>query len=281
MSEAGDGQKGHVERHFDETSGIWQRLYDEQTVLGRIFRERQARAVEWAVVAVGGAGRALDVGCGAGGLAVELARRGFAVEAMDSSEAMVANARAAVEQHGVADSVVVSRGDVHDLSYEDEAFDVVVALGVLPWVRSPVEAMREMARVLRPGGHLIFTCDNAFALQLLLDPRLLPLLDPLKRALRARVRRRWPRPERPRAFRARTIGRLVADARLEPVDHSTIQFGPFSFLGLPLTSDAMASRLHEFLQRQADARRPVVRGAGRQHMVLARRTQELPVTDVQ
>ena len=261
-----------MERHFDRTAGIWQQLYREKTVLGRIFRERQARAVEW-VAAVEASGRALDVGCGAGGVAVELARLGFSVEALDASEAMVANARAAVEQNGVADLVAVSRGDVHELPFADGAFDVVVALGVLPWVRSPPEAMREMARVLRPRGHLVFTCDNAFALQLLLDPRLWPVLDPLKRVLRAQLRRRWPRPERPRAFRARTVRRLVADAGLELVEHTTIQFGPFSFLGFRLTSDETASRVHDFLQRHADAGRPGLRGGGRQHLVLVQQRE--------
>jgi 2-polyprenyl-3-methyl-5-hydroxy-6-metoxy-1,4-benzoquinol methylase len=272
MSEADGTRQQRVERHFDEASDLWRSLYeDDPTLWGASFRERQARAVEWVVAVAGAGGRVLDVGCGAGGLAVELGRRGFSVQAMDASEAMVANARAAVERAGLAESVAVSRGDVHALEFGDGVFDVVVALGVLPWVRSPAAAMAEMARVLRPGGHLVFTCDNAFALQLLLDPRLLPVLDPLKRALRARLRRRWPRPERPRAFRARTIGRLVAGADLDLVEHGTIQFGPFSFLGFPLTPDPTASRLHEFLQRQADERRPVVRGAGRQHVVLARR----------
>jgi 2-polyprenyl-3-methyl-5-hydroxy-6-metoxy-1,4-benzoquinol methylase len=271
VTEAPDPHQRQLDRHFDATSGIWQGIYEEQTVLGSIFRERQSRAVEWAVRAAPEGGRALDVGCGAGGLAVELARRGFAVEAIDSSQAMLANARAAAEQAGVTSTMAVSHGDVHQLDHPDQSFDVVVALGVLPWVRHPDQAAREMRRVLKPGGHLIFSCDNALALQLLLDPRLLPLLDPVKRSVRRRLRRRWPRPERPRAFRARTVRRLLTDGQLELLEHRTIQFGPFSFLGFPLMRDGAAWRLHRLLQRAADEGKPLVRGGGRQHLMLARR----------
>jgi SAM-dependent methyltransferase len=143
---------------------------------------------------------------------------------------------------------------------------------VLPWVSLPGRALAEMARVVRPGGHVVFSCDNALALQLLLDPRLLPLLDPLKRALRTRLRRRWSRPERPRVFTARRVRTLVREAGLDVIEQTTIQFGPFSFLGVQLLPDGAASRLHRSLQHQADARTPVIRGAGRQHMVLACRT---------
>jgi 2-polyprenyl-3-methyl-5-hydroxy-6-metoxy-1,4-benzoquinol methylase len=273
-----DEHQTGVDRHFDQSSELWRTLYAEPTVWGASFRERQSRAVEWAVRAAPEGGRALDVGCGAGGLAVELARRGFAVEAIDSSQAMLANARAAAEQAGVTSTMAVSHGDVHQLDHPDQSFDVVVALGVLPWVRHPDQAAREMRRVLKPGGHLIFSCDNALALQLLLDPRLLPLLDPAKRIIRARAGRRW-HAERPRTVRGRTVERLLAAAALELTQHSTLQFGPFSFLGLPLTSERAALRLHVFLQRQADSQRPLLRGAGRQHMVLARRPTASPTLE--
>src|SRR5204863_9046978 len=78
----------------------------------------------------------------------------------------------------------VEVGDVERLAFPDGAFDVVVALGVLTWLERAEAAMRELARVSRPGGYVIFTTPNAAGLGRLLDPARNPGLAPVKRALK-------------------------------------------------------------------------------------------------
>ncbi|MGQ5701215.1 class I SAM-dependent methyltransferase [Sandaracinobacteroides sp. A072] len=95
----------------------------------------------------------LDVGCGDGELAVEFARRGAVVTAMDSSEAMIGAARARALREGV--DVDFRVGLAQDLPCGRDRFDLVTAVTILCFVEHPSPVFREVARVLRPGGRLV------------------------------------------------------------------------------------------------------------------------------
>jgi SAM-dependent methyltransferase len=105
--------------------------------------------------------RILDLGCAAGRNAVLLAEKGFDVEALDASPAMVAKTRerlAAILGAAQAERRV-RVGRMDDLSaYADAAFDFVVALGLYHCAGSRAEwerALSETARVLKPGARLL------------------------------------------------------------------------------------------------------------------------------
>jgi ubiquinone/menaquinone biosynthesis C-methylase UbiE len=95
----------------------------------------------------------LDVGCGPGSIT-----RGFAerlapgrVVGLDLSEETLASARRDAAERGL-DNLRYEAGSVYALPYEDASFDVVYAHQVLQHLREPSAALREMLRVLRPGG---------------------------------------------------------------------------------------------------------------------------------
>src|SRR6476646_4622514 len=96
----------------------------------------------------------LDVGCGPGTITVDLAARVAPgrVVGLDVSADPLAEARAAASRAGV--EVEFAVGDVYALAADDDSFDVVHAHQVLQHLTDPVAALREMARVCRPGGVL-------------------------------------------------------------------------------------------------------------------------------
>ncbi|GAA4748459.1 methyltransferase domain-containing protein [Modestobacter marinus] len=104
----------------------------------------------------------LDVGCGPGTITVDLAARVTPgrVVGIDVSPAPLAEARALAEQAGV--TVEFGVGDGYALAAADDSFDVVHAHQVLQHLTDPVAALREMARVCRPGG-LIAVRDVDYA----------------------------------------------------------------------------------------------------------------------
>ncbi|MFC9295409.1 class I SAM-dependent methyltransferase [Streptomyces sp. NPDC057011] len=96
----------------------------------------------------------LDVGCGPGTITADLAELvapGGRVTAVDASADVVEQARAHAAERGVS-GVEFGTADVHALDFPDDSFDVVHAHQVLQHVGDPVQALREMRRVCRPGG---------------------------------------------------------------------------------------------------------------------------------
>jgi SAM-dependent methyltransferase len=96
----------------------------------------------------GPSGRTLDLGCGEGRLARDLASRGYDVAGVDASPTMVAAA------HDAAPAMEVHVADAADLPFPASSFGLVVAFMSLQDVDDLPGAVREAARVLRPGGRL-------------------------------------------------------------------------------------------------------------------------------
>jgi SAM-dependent methyltransferase len=181
-----------------------------------------------------------------------------------------------VEARNLGHRVVTARVDVHDLPFAEASYELVLALGVLPWLHDPELAVREMARVLRPGGFMLVNIDNVFRLHYLLDPRLNPSLTPIRQVVRGTLRRlgRISPPDEtlshldvPGRFDA-----LVTRAGLRKVKGATIGFGPFTFLRHPVFAERTGIRMHRTLQHFADRRIPLIRSLGAHYLVLARKS---------
>jgi ubiquinone/menaquinone biosynthesis C-methylase UbiE len=97
--------------------------------------------------------RLLDVGCGPGTITADLAElvAPGRVVGLDREEAPLAAARAEAAARGLGNAAYAV-GDVYALDLPDHSFDVVHAHQVLQHLTDPVAALREMARVTRPGG---------------------------------------------------------------------------------------------------------------------------------
>jgi len=93
----------------------------------------------------------LDVGCGPGTITVDIALRVApgTVVGVDRSSDVLDEARSAAEQ---VSNVRFETGDVYDLAYPDDSFDIVHAHQLLQHLSDPVAALREMRRVCKPGG---------------------------------------------------------------------------------------------------------------------------------
>jgi SAM-dependent methyltransferase len=99
--------------------------------------------------------RVLDAGCGAGATVVRLAGpHRCRVVGADVSPRMLDWARRGALRAGVASRVELAVADVRELPFEDDAFDLVLCESVLAFVDDKRCALRELVRVLRPGGHI-------------------------------------------------------------------------------------------------------------------------------
>jgi SAM-dependent methyltransferase len=134
---------GLVERQYRTEQGLRARkaIYDEAT--GPDARQVAFEAVSEAVQAT-----VLEVGCGEGELAARIqAELGVEVVGLDQSPRMVELSR----ERGVDARL----GDVQELPFEDESFDVAVAAWMLFHAADLDRGIAELARVLRAGGRLV------------------------------------------------------------------------------------------------------------------------------
>jgi SAM-dependent methyltransferase len=122
--------------------------------MGRYADPLADRFVELAGVRAGQ--RALDVGCGPGSLTTRLVDRlgAEAVSAIDPSAPFVAATRARLP------GVDVREGVAEELPYADASHDAALAQLVVHFMQDPVRGLREMARVVRPGGVVAATVWN-------------------------------------------------------------------------------------------------------------------------
>jgi len=104
---------------------------------------------------VGPDDQVLDVATGTGAVAAEVAQRhGCRVTGIDQSEEMLGAARALIAERGLADRVTLVRGEAERLPFDDAAFDGLTVTYLLRYVDDPAAVLRELVRVVRPGGVL-------------------------------------------------------------------------------------------------------------------------------
>jgi 2-polyprenyl-3-methyl-5-hydroxy-6-metoxy-1,4-benzoquinol methylase len=104
----------------------------------------------------------LEIGCGRGGFSCWIAGHGRARRqvAIDYSEAAVQKARQYAESRALG--VVWQVGDIQSIAYPDASFDTIVSCETIEHVPDPFRAIRELFRVLKPGGRLFLTTPNYF-----------------------------------------------------------------------------------------------------------------------
>jgi ubiquinone/menaquinone biosynthesis C-methylase UbiE len=96
----------------------------------------------------------LDVGCGAGHVAEQIAPHVRQVVGVDLTPALLAVGAKRLRDAGIA-NVLLQEGNAGDLPFVDESFDLVVSRGALHHMPRPEQALAEIARVCRPGGRVV------------------------------------------------------------------------------------------------------------------------------
>jgi ubiquinone/menaquinone biosynthesis C-methylase UbiE len=135
---------------FDRMAEDYDSWY--QTPLGARSDALEKRAVFSLLVPEPGE-YALDVSCGTGNYALALASRGVIVIAIDASVQMLQIAQSKAARAGLC--IEFRRGTAEDLPFANDSFDLVTAVLLLQFARSPQKALSEMLRVLKPAGRLV------------------------------------------------------------------------------------------------------------------------------
>ena len=135
-------RKLELRRRYDQTAGIYDRRYAEiQRVKYQVIVKNLPKKTR----------RILDLGCGTGMFFDELSRHAELLVGVDASLEML---RVANVRRGEA---ALALADADQLPFADGSFDAVASVTLLQNMPDPAATVREVARVLRPGGHAILT----------------------------------------------------------------------------------------------------------------------------
>ena len=143
-----------VVKFFDERAADYDREYEDETPGGYALRVRREKVLSFFDKP---GGRVLDVGCGPGVMAQALVDRGCDFWGLDPSSKMIEIGRRRFPDN---DHIHFLYGDAVGLGLPDDFFDAVLCMGVIDALRDRHRAVREMLRVLKPGGTLIVTFTN-------------------------------------------------------------------------------------------------------------------------
>jgi ubiquinone/menaquinone biosynthesis C-methylase UbiE len=147
---------------------------DRSNPFHRIYAAKRHEVLRLAELTLGGAqgARVLDLGGGMGRIAVPLAER-YRVDLCDISEAMLEQARAAARAAEVpAGQLTTTIVDASKpLPFADASFDLLICLDLLVHLPDPATAVREMYRVLKPGGTALIDASNSVPLWVFCYPR--------------------------------------------------------------------------------------------------------------
>ena len=107
----------------------------------------------------------LDAGCGPGFFPVVLSQSGHTVTAVDYTPEMLKETKKNVNALGKPENVTILRGNIQDLDFDDNTFDMVISRNVMWTLDYPDKAYREWLRVLKPGGAFLnFDSNFLFSL---------------------------------------------------------------------------------------------------------------------
>lgn len=150
----------HWLKHGSTSSGEVREVYDawaddyDETLQGWDYRA-PAQAAEMLCAAIPADAVVFDAGCGTGLTGLALRAAGFTglIDGVDLSPVSLREA----EKHGVYRSLVEADLQALPLPIRDNTYDALLCVGVLTYVPDSEAILREFARLVRPGGHVLIT----------------------------------------------------------------------------------------------------------------------------
>lgn len=169
-----DIRKETVKEHFSDYASYWDDLYDENFDSNRFYSHeiKSRKRVVFDLFEKNINGKpltAIDVGCGAGHYITELKRRGVNIFGSDISKKMIEVTRRNNNKAQLSVDKLLC-ADCQVLPFPDKAFDVVFCIGVLSYVSDEHAIFKEMKRIVKEDGLIVFNVPNLLKLRNVLDP---------------------------------------------------------------------------------------------------------------
>lgn len=245
---------------FEGRFSWWMRVYGEDLPRG-FFSYEMNRRKELVLAAVDdfiGERKGLNViecGCGPGGILQDLPTQDHKVVGTDINFQYLS---------GMTDTCELATGlccDLELMPFKERSFDLLICVGVLPYLRQDEKALAEMARLLKPGGLLILSNPSYYMLDKFLDPYYY-ICWPLRQIRRVLARKttkdksnhEYFSTAKIRRYRLKQLDSAYETEKLTKVSDRPVSFGPIKFWKKEFLKIEHSISLSAYLARLAETR---------------------------
>lgn len=148
-----------VETQFDRFSKLWRDLYSEpQQMNDIVLHNRKDYCLDFLYRHVRPGSKVLDVGCGAGVVALEAVQKGYVIHGVDVAHKMIKLCNRLFFGNNIDPAKYsFSAGAITDLALPENSFDGILALGFLEYQTDELKVLNCLNKLLRPGGTMVIT----------------------------------------------------------------------------------------------------------------------------
>lgn len=211
---------------FDQYAHTWDAFYTDKAEQSRAFDfiNRQTQLLKLVETLAPPQSRILEFGCGAGHTAVRMAQAGHQLVCVDVSNEMIEAARSSFTRAGKAAEFQI--GQLSDIAPGDaNQFDAVVGMGVMEYIDNHDAALREIHRLLKPGGVCLLSFPNALSTLRQVE-RLAKRTGALMLGILTRSNRYWDIALRPSQLHSPgAVRRRLSTAQLDEVACRYLTYG--------------------------------------------------------
>ena len=261
---ANNSQEAVVKEYFDEHAEDWHGVYVGKDITSRNMQTRLRYVCNFLdTIGLKKGTRVLDLGCGAGFASIQLLQRGYQVTGVDLSEKMLDLARKNCSDTGVG-NITFQRGNAEQLDLEDASYDAVIALGVIEYTASDGRVLREMNRLLKPGGYLILSVPNRFCLYNINIPfNCMVNFNQLVRWIKKSSLKKGFPPRINRAYIPPRLRRRLSGYGFAILDSVSYGFGPFILLR---NYERISIYLNQVLTQYSKKKLPILSELGNEYL---------------
>jgi 2-polyprenyl-3-methyl-5-hydroxy-6-metoxy-1,4-benzoquinol methylase len=198
--------------------------------------------------------RCLDAGCGPGYLSKALHELGYTIDALDSSPEMLRIARALFETDKGKQSPNINEGDIENLPYGRDSFDLVASAGVIEYLANDQIVLDEFHKVLKPGGFLVLSSTYKYSPIGMFEP----IIETVKRVPSLRntcnfvLKNIGGTPVRPREFHVRKHGTKEFVGNVEKAGFNVLNTGFFYALPWPHPIDRVFPKISSAIGKRIE-----------------------------
>lgn len=211
----------------------------------------------------------LDVGCGPGEMVMDLVQEERVLYGIDIAQEMVDRAKGRLAKvENLTNQVHLSVGDIENLDFEDNQFDLIICSGVIEYLSDDVKWLKEINRVLKKDGHLIINVTNKYSVRRWTAGMVegLKKVKPMKKMMdftKSKILGRGKLhhfPFKPRVHSPKGFDRFLVEKGYEKISHN---YFDFSFFPSPI--DTLLSPVTLSMKRGMErysTRKMVLNGTG-------------------